>query len=158
MPERKTYDQFVADIAGEVSEIFPWDLEEVIEQEPDLLLLDIRERAEFEAAHIAGALNVPRGILEPAADYGYIETEPELMEARDRPVVVICRSGRRSALAADTLQQMGFENVRTLKLGVKGWNDSEYPLVAGRGESISPDDAETHVAPEIPPEKLGPKS
>ena len=44
----------------------PWDLEERLQQNPDLLLVDVREPYEFDAMHIAGSMNVPRGILESA--------------------------------------------------------------------------------------------
>ena len=50
---------------------FPWDLIEEIDQGTNPLLLDIRCPREYEGAHIAGSLNVPRGILEVACDYGY---------------------------------------------------------------------------------------
>jgi rhodanese-related sulfurtransferase len=43
--------------------------------------------------------------------------------------VLICRSGNRSVLAALTMQQMGFENVRSLKLGIKGWNDNDLEML-----------------------------
>lgn len=61
-------------------------------------------------------------------DYGYGETVPELVEARDRRVLVICRSGNRSILAAHTPGQMGFGNVVSLRTGLRGWNDDERPL------------------------------
>ncbi len=155
MTDWKTYESFVAEAVCRVREVFPWDLEEMIAREPDLLLLDIRERLEFQGAHIKGSLNVPRGILEPACEYGYYETVPELVEARKRPIVAICRSGRRSVLAAATLQQMGYENVLSLKLGIRGWNDSEYPLVDGKGNDLTPDEAEARISPAISPEQLG---
>ena len=74
----------------------------------DILLLDIREPYEFDAMHIKDAINVPRGVLETACDYDYEETVPELVEAREREIILICRSGKRSVLAADVMQQMGY--------------------------------------------------
>ena len=59
--------------------------------------------------HIDGALNVPRGILETACEYDYEETLPELADARECDIVLICRSGKRSVLAADVMQQMGYK-------------------------------------------------
>ncbi len=156
MDQRQSYETLVARASAEIDEVMPWDLEAVVEEQPDLLLLDVREADEFASGHIKGSLNVPRGLLEGACEYGFVETVPELVEARSRNIVVICRSGRRSALAARTMKEIGYENVKSLRLGVKGWNDSEYSLVDGGGGQVSPDIAEGFLAPEISREKLGP--
>ena len=138
---RKTYSQLAAEAAARIEEIMPWDVPEFMAKHPDALLLDIRERDEFARAHIPGTLNVPRGILESAAERDYAETEPALVTARDKPVLIICRSGNRSAFAAETLGQMGFTDVRSVKLGVKGWNDADQELVDAEAGEIDPDDA-----------------
>ncbi|HID48396.1 MAG TPA: rhodanese-like domain-containing protein [Chromatiales bacterium] len=149
----KRFTELVAETAKRVREIFPWDLEEIL-KERDLLLLDVREPAEFEAMHIAGALNVPRGVLETACEYDYEETVPELVEARDREIVVICRSGNRSIFACDVMQQMGYTNVSSLKTGLRGWADYEQPLVNSRGEPVSEDEADEFFRPHLRPEQL----
>jgi len=64
----KSIDDFITEALTTVDELFPWDLEEELRSIPDLLL-DIREPYEFDAMHIRGAINVPRGILETACDY-----------------------------------------------------------------------------------------
>jgi rhodanese-related sulfurtransferase len=122
------------------------------------MLLDIRCPDEFATVHIEGAINVPRGILEIAADYGYEETVPELVEARDRRIVVICRSGSRSVLAAYTLKLMGFSNVASLRTGLRGWNDYEQPLTDVRGGCLAFDDVEEMFIPKVSPRQLGPES
>src|SRR5690606_2289328 len=94
----------VAASLEQIEELFPWDLEDRLTEEPELLLLDVREPYEFDAMHIEGAINVPRGILETACEYGFEETVPRLVESRDRDVIVICRSGNRSALAAAVMK------------------------------------------------------
>jgi len=68
---------------------------------------------------------IPRGILKIAADYGYEETVPELVEARERRIVAICRRGNRSVFAAHTLKLMSYTNAASLRTGVRGWNDYE---------------------------------
>jgi len=153
---RASYKSLAAEAASKVREVMPWELSSMLEQRPDLLLLDVRERAEFDAAHIKGAFNVPRGILEAACEWDYTETEPILVEARTRPVVVVCRSGRRSALAAYVMQQIGYTEVYSLKLGVKGWNDGDLPLVDGRGLAIDGDDAAHVLEPRLAPEQIDP--
>ena len=81
--------------------------------ERDALLLDVRDPAEVAASgKLAGAVNVPRGMLEFRADP---DSPAHLADFRkDRPVVVYCASGGRSALAGQTLQAMGYGEVRNL--------------------------------------------
>jgi rhodanese-related sulfurtransferase len=149
----KRFTELVAETAERVKELFPWDLEETM-QEREVMLLDIREPAEYEAMHIAGSINVPRGVLETACEYDYEETLPELVEARDKEIVVVCRSGNRSVFACDVMQLMGYTNVSSLKTGLRGWADYEQPLINIKGESVSEDDADDFFAPNLRPEQL----
>ncbi len=148
----KTYNQLVEEAAKQVEEIMPWDLEEKLEAGEKPLLLDVREPAEYDAMHIEGAINVPRGVLESACEYDYDETEPELVEARNREVVVICRSGHRSVLAARVMQELGYQKVLSLKTGMRGWNDYEQPMVDKHGNPVDIETAdeffETHLRPD----------
>lgn len=153
----KKYTDLVAECLAEVKEIMPWDLAEQLSQPEPPLLLDIREPAEFDAAHIPGSLCVPRGILESAADWDYDDTVPALAGGRARAIVVICRSGNRSVLAAHTLQRMGFANVVSLKTGVRGWNDFEQPLVDGAGRAVDIDTADALLASVVRPEQRRPR-
>ncbi len=154
----KTIDDLIADCLKTVDEIYPWDLEEALETKQSLMLIDIREPYEFEALHIKGSINIPRGLLEQACDYGYDETEPELVTARDKDIVVICRSGKRSVLAAHTLQIMGFNSVKSLKTGVKGWNDYELPLENINKETVDVETADKILMPHIRPEQMPPST
>lgn len=146
---RKTYSQLAAEAATRITEIMPWDVPDFLSANPEALLLDIRERDEFERVRIADSLNVPRGVLESAAEWDYAETEPALVTARDKPVVVICRSGNRSALACEVMEMIGFADVRSVKLGVKGWNDADQELHDAKGELLDGDDAEALISPEL---------
>ena len=119
------YQRLVSQALENIEEIFPWDLEEKI-NDKNLILLDIREKNEFDFMHIKNSINVPRGILEGACCWNYNDTIPELVEARDKEIVVICKSGNRSALACLTMQNMGYNNIKSLKLGIKGWNDNDF--------------------------------
>ena len=150
----KSIDDFISEALKNVEELFPWDLEEEIKNNADILLLDIREPYEFDAMHINGAMNVPRGILETACDYDYEETVPELVEARGRDIVVICRSGKRSVLAADVMKQMGYSKVRSLKTGMRGWSDYEQAMVDANGELVDEDAAIEYFTPRLRPEQL----
>jgi rhodanese-related sulfurtransferase len=153
----KRYADFVAEALGRVREIMPWDLRARLGSSTLPLVLDVREPQEFAVAHIPGSINVPRGVLEAACDWGYDETVPELAAARTRPIVVVCRSGNRSLLAADVMLRMGYADVVSLKTGVRGWNDFEQPLVDAAGRSVSPDEAEPLLASRVRPEQSRPR-
>lgn len=155
--KRQTYKTLVAEHATQVEEIFPWDLLADLESGAKPLLLDIRCPDEFKDVHIDGSLNVPRGILEIAVDYGYEETVPELVEARDRRVVVICRSGNRSVMAGYTLKLMGYTNVASLRTGLRGWNDYEQTLIDKQGNRLDPDAVDALFLAKVSLAQLGPE-
>jgi rhodanese-related sulfurtransferase len=155
---KKFNDLIVDALVSDVSELFPWNLNDKLVQEPKTLLLDIRESDEFAGAHIANSLHVPRGILEQACEWNYAETIPELVNARQRPVIVICRSGNRSVLAAQTLKRLGYEHAFSLKTGIKGWNDADLPLLDVANEPVDPDWAEVFFNPPVSDEQLAPNN
>lgn len=136
----------------------PWDLAERLEANPDLLVLDVREPEEFVAMHIAGSLNVPRGILESACEWDYEETVPELVKAREREIVVVCRSGYRSVLAANSMLILGYQDVTSLETGLRGWKDYEQPLVDARGAEVDLDDADLYFTPRLRPDQMRPSA
>ncbi|MEJ2575601.1 MAG: rhodanese-like domain-containing protein [Gammaproteobacteria bacterium] len=153
----KRFMELIRDCLTQVREIMPWDLEERLQANPDLLLVDVREPYEYDAMHIAGSLNVPRGILESACEWDYEETEPELVRARDREVVVLCRSGNRSILAAHAMQVLGYQNVVSLKTGLRGWKDYDQPLVDSAGDEVDLDDADVYFTPQLRDDQLRPR-
>ncbi len=148
------FEQLVARALEHVDELFPWDLEEKLQQQPDILLLDVREPNEYQAMHIRGSINVPRGVLESACEYDYEDTVPELVEAREREIIVICRSGKRSALAAASMQLLGYQRLLSLKTGLRGWSDYELELIDASGNVIDEDAAEAYFIPRLRPEQL----
>jgi adenylyltransferase/sulfurtransferase len=91
------------------------------ERGEDLLLLDVREPDEYARAHIEGALLVPMGELEARRE--------ELLAWRERPVVVHCHSGGRSARACETLSDWGFQKVENLSGGIDAWSLTVDPDV-----------------------------
>lgn len=155
--QRETYKTLVAAVAPLVQELFPWDVEEAQQAGKAFMIVDVRCPSEYQVMQIDGSMNVPRGILEVACDYGYEETEPELVESRDREILVVCRSGNRSILAAHTMQLMGFKHVYSLKTGLRGWNDYELPLVFSNGNSVPQETADKYFESVVEAEKLGPK-
>jgi rhodanese-related sulfurtransferase len=152
----KTFADLVADHLGDVEEEFPWDIEERSSKGQSPLIVDVREHHEFSAMHIEGSLHAPRGILESACEYNYEETIPELVEARDRDIVVVCRSGNRSVLAAFTMQLMGYRHTRSMKTGLRGWNDYELPLVNAGSQRVTVEDADEFFTTRLRPDQSGP--
>lgn len=153
----KSFLELVKGCLGDVREIMPWDLSERLEANPELLVVDVREPEEFAAMHIPSSLNVPRGILESACEWDYEETVPELVQAREREIVVVCRSGYRSVLAASSMLLLGYRNVVSLQTGLRGWKDYEQPLVDERGADVDLDDADRYFTPRLRPEQMRPK-
>ena len=84
----------------------------------DAIFVDVREPNEYNLGRVPGALPLPRGT---------IETRGEGMLPRDKELIVYCGGGSRSALAADTLQQMGYD-VCSLRGGYRGWVEGEGPV------------------------------
>jgi rhodanese-related sulfurtransferase len=153
----KNFLKLISDSLADVEEIMPWDLEERLQDNPELLIVDVREPYEYDAMHIEGSIAVPRGILESACEWDYEETIPELVNARQREIVVVCRSGYRSVLAAFSMHVLGYENVVSLKTGLRGWNDYEQPLVDERGREVEIEQADDYFTPKLREDQLRPK-
>ena len=154
----KNFLELIKNCLTDVQEIMPWDLEARLQANPDLLIVDVREPYEFEVMHIPGSISVPRGILESACEWEYEETIPALVQAREREVVVVCRSGYRSVLAAHSLQVLGYRNVVSLKTGLRGWKDYEQPLVDRSGDAVDLDEADVYFSPRIRDDQMRPNT
>ena len=84
------------------------------------LVLDVREESEYKSGHILNAKWIPQGKLVDRLD--------ELKRNREQPIVVVCRSGQRSASACVALGKQGFAQAYNLSGGVMGWQKSNLPL------------------------------
>jgi rhodanese-related sulfurtransferase len=120
---------FVARALAEIEEIAP---EEALRRlsAPDREgwhFVDVREPDEYAEGHLPGAKNSPRGFLEVRADLEHYKRDPWFTD-RARPIVLYCGGGHRSALATQTLQQMGFSRVVSLAEGWTGWTDRGFPI------------------------------
>lgn len=149
----KTFMQIVEETSKIITEIMPWDLEEKLESKTPPILVDIREPYEFAAMHIKNSISAPRGILETACEFNFEETIPELASARDQEIVVICRSGMRSVLAASMMQQLGYQNIASLKTGLRGWNDYEQMMVNNSNKDVDIELADEYFAVKLRPEQ-----
>lgn len=97
--------------SGGVGSLTPTELEARLARGDELVLLDVRERAEFELCRIPGSRNVPLSEL----SLRHVELDPE------RETVCICHHGIRSASAAAALARLDFERVANLVGGVERW-------------------------------------
>ncbi len=125
----KSLNDFVRDARAKIREISPEEGARLLAQ-PDhegWTFLDVREPDEFAAGRIPGARNYPRGFLEVKADLEHPKRDAWLAD-RNRPLVLYCGGGLRSALAAQTLQEMGFRKVVSLAEGWTGWTKRNYPV------------------------------
>lgn len=111
----KTAAELIAAAKERVREVTPDEVQGMRAAQQDFVLLDVREPNEVAMGRVPGAMPIARGVLESA-----IETRVP----RERCVVVYCASGNRSALAADTLQQMGYTDVASMRGGIRGWADA----------------------------------
>lgn len=87
------------------------------------VLIDVREPDEFREGHIEGALNIPRGVLEFK-----LSGAPEL-SARDLHIVLYCKTSGRAALAAASLQEMGYLSVKSVAGGFDAWVAAGKPAI-----------------------------
>lgn len=92
----------------------------------DVTLVDVRDAPELANGTIPGSVHASRGMLEFYADPGSPYHKPELDP--DRRVILHCASGGRSALAVQTLQQLGYSNVAHLDGGFKAWQAEGKPI------------------------------
>jgi rhodanese-related sulfurtransferase len=117
----KTAHDLVAQAKAHVQEIGLQDADEAIRQAD--VLIDVREADEFAAGHLAGAVLVPRGLLE------FKLSGAPALSGRDLNVVLYCKTSGRAALAAQTMHSMGYLNVRSLAGGFDAWLAAGKPVV-----------------------------
>ena len=87
------------------------------------VIVDVRDRKEFESGHIVDSLNIPHASLSDRID--------ELDKYKDKPLVIACKMGQHSGAAGTTLRKAGFENVSRLTGGITEWRNQNLPVVKG---------------------------
>jgi rhodanese-related sulfurtransferase len=126
----ETLRSMIADARGKISEVPPADAYEAQQSDDVHLVIDVREPHEFEDAHVRDSVNVPRGVLELRADPESPTTDATLSGDKSKRIVLYCTKspGARSLLAAQTLQDMGYENVEVLGGGLDAWTEAGLPV------------------------------
>ena len=128
----KTVMQMVEEAQAVVPSIGPEEARRRIQEDPNTLIVDVRDAANRQASGmIEGAIAVSSGTLPFVADKEVPEDwrDPRLQD-RSRPVITVCDLGPMSAMAAKTLQDMGFQDVAYLEGGTQAWKDAGLPTQA----------------------------
>ena len=102
------------------------DFKKILDSEKELVLIDVRTADEYKAAHLPGAINIPRGLIEWVT--------PRKIEDTDIPIYTYCRTGARSAFVAQRLTEMGYTDVTNIYDAFKGWVEAGYAVYNRHGE------------------------
>jgi phage shock protein E len=89
-----------------------------VQNDPNVVILDVREQSEYDAGHIAGVKLIPLGQLPNRVDE----------VPKDQPVIVTCRTGNRSAQAVQFLRDQGYTNIHNMAGGIVAWQNAGYPV------------------------------
>ena len=111
------FQKLVQDAKTRIREITP--AETAQEMERGTKMIDVREKEDWEASRIPGAIHLSRGVIETEIE----EVAPSL----DTPIICHCGGGSRSALVAESLQKMGYTNVKSMAGGFKDWAQAGLP-------------------------------
>jgi len=114
----KDFEKLVADAKKNITEISPMDAAAKLKS-GDTVIVDVREKDEWDEEHIPDAIHLSRGMLELDIE----EKVPDL----NTTIICHCGGGGRSALAAESLQKMGYKNVRSMAGGFKAWKTVGLP-------------------------------
>ncbi|MBW2646634.1 MAG: rhodanese-like domain-containing protein [Deltaproteobacteria bacterium] len=115
---------------GSESIISPQAAAQMIKSNPAVIVIDVREPNEYSTGHIKGSILIPRGLLEFKIKKNdiYPDINKGRMPTLDTPIITICKMGGRCLLATQTLKEMGYKNVKTIKGGYKTWKAARLPL------------------------------
>ena len=125
MSDAKTLKDFVSEAKSQIDEVGISEIDALLAE--GYQVLDVREPGEFLEGTIKGAINVPRGVLEPAADLEFKGREE--LQDRDKKWLLVCATSGRSAMAAYVLKQMGFKNIKNIDCGMQAVKDAKMDLV-----------------------------
>ncbi|MEZ4313550.1 MAG: molybdopterin-synthase adenylyltransferase MoeB [Polyangiaceae bacterium] len=115
-----TYTDLIADIRRQIRVVSLDEIKRRLEAKEPMVLVDVREKDEWRGGYIPGAMHIARGFLE-------IQVEGKLRD-KNAPIVLYCAGGTRSALAAKSLQELGYTNVESANPGFVRWKDLGFPM------------------------------
>ena len=138
------FQNYLKSVKSEISECSEADLKAVLETQGDpTTVIDVREEDEYIQGFIPGAKWIPRGFLE-------IRIENQVPK-KERPVILYCAGGTRSALAARSLKELGYSNVKSLAGGFSAWKragfKAEVPIVMSQEQKVQEQRVQARYAP-----------
>lgn len=117
----KTSEQMVNDAKAVIKELSVQDVKKLIDNKDKIILLDVRDKDEFETGYIPWAINLSRGMLEFK-----IST---MIPDKNSMIIVYCGIDLRGPLATRTLNEMGYKNAVNIAGGLNAWKAAGYPIV-----------------------------
>lgn len=116
----KTWREMMMAAKGEITLLQPADVKGKLDRQEDFILIDCRESEEFQGGRLPKAVFIPRGVLEMTVERQFRD--------RDKPIILYCAGGGRSAMAAQSLKQMGYSDVASMEGGFGGWKQLGFPV------------------------------
>jgi phage shock protein E len=118
MEQPNRFQKLVAQAKQHITEISVSDARKQAEA-GEAILIDVREESDWRQGHAEGATHLSRGVIE-------LEIEEQIPDLK-KPIICYCGGGSRSALVAESLQKMGYENVRSMASGMRAWKEAGLP-------------------------------
>jgi rhodanese-related sulfurtransferase len=121
MAELNRFQKLVAEAKKNIVEISPNETREQLDNRA-AVVIDVREESDWREGHIEGAKHLSRGIVE-------LEIEDEIPN-ENQPIICYCGGGSRASLVTESLQKMGYKNVRSIAGGLRAWKAAGLPTTA----------------------------
>jgi rhodanese-related sulfurtransferase len=115
----KTPDQYVKEAKAAIKEVMIQDVKKMLDGKETVILLDVRDKNEFDERRIPGAVNISRGMLEFKVAM--------IIPDKNARIIVYCGVDLRGPLATRTLNEMGYRNAVNMIGGLKAWKEAAYP-------------------------------
>jgi rhodanese-related sulfurtransferase len=117
----KTPEQMVQEAKAHISEVSIADVKGMIDAKENVVILDVRDKQEFEEGRIPGAINISRGMLEFKVAM--------IIPDKNAKIIVYCGLDLRGPLATKTMNDLGYKNASNMIGGLKAWKEAAYPIV-----------------------------
>jgi rhodanese-related sulfurtransferase len=118
MEQPNRFQKLVAQAKQQITEVSPAEVRKQVEG-GEAVLIDVREEKDWQEGHAKGAKHLTRGVIE-------LEIEEQIPDLKS-PIICYCGGGSRSALVAESLKKMGYENVRSMAGGLRAWKEAGLP-------------------------------
>lgn len=121
MTQPNRFQKLVAQAKQHITEISPAEAAEKLKS-GEAIVIDVREESDWREGHVEGAQHLSRGTIE-------LDIEDEIPDTT-RPIICYCGGGSRSALVTESLQKMGYTNVRSVAGGMRAWREAGLPTAS----------------------------